>query len=262
MPSREKAPAIQIEQLSVNYDKTPVLWDIHCKIPEGKLVGVIGPNGAGKSTLLKSLLGMARPLSGRIEFFGQPYRKVRHKIAYVPQRSSVDWDFPITAFEVVSMGRYGKLGLFKWPKAADKEAARHALDIVGMLRFADRQISQLSGGQQQRLFIARALLQDADLYLMDEPFAGVDMATEKAIIALMDKLKVQGKTLLVVHHDLTTVDSYFDWVIMLNTCLIANGPVSEVFNTDSIMRTYGRSSTLLDEAAKLTQNKTSGIKVR
>jgi manganese/zinc/iron transport system ATP- binding protein len=256
--SREKIPAIEIEQLSVNYDKTPVLWDIHCKIPEGKLVGIIGPNGAGKSTLLKSLLGMTRPLSGRIEFFGQPYKKVRHKVAYVPQRSSVDWDFPITAFEVVLMGRYGKLGLVKWSKAADKEAARYALDTVGMLAFADRQISQLSGGQQQRLFIARALLQDADIYLMDEPFAGVDMATEKAIIALMGKLKIQGKTLLVVHHDLTTVDSYFDWGIMLNTCLIACGPVSEVFNPDSIMRTYGRSSALLDEAAKLTQNKTSG----
>ncbi len=257
---REKIPAITIEQLSVNYDKTPVLWDVHCKIPEGKLVGVVGPNGAGKSTLLKSLLGMTRPLSGQIEFFGQPYKKVRHKVAYVPQRSSVDWDFPITAFEVVLMGRYGKLGLLKWSKAADKEAARHALDIVGMLPFADRQISQLSGGQQQRLFIARALLQDADIYLMDEPFAGVDMATEKAIIALMDKLKVQGKTLLVVHHDLTTVNNYFDWVVMLNTCLIACGPVSEAFNTESIMRTYGRSSALLDEAAKLTQNKTAGIK--
>jgi manganese/zinc/iron transport system ATP- binding protein len=260
MTGRKKPPAIQIEQLSVNYDKTLVLWDVHCTIPEGKLVGIIGPNGAGKSTLLKSLLGMTRSLSGRIEIFGQPYKKVRHKVAYVPQRSSVDWDFPITAFEVVLMGRYGKLGLLKWPKAADKEAARHALNIVGMLPFVDRQISQLSGGQQQRLFIARALLQDADLYLMDEPFAGVDMATEKTIIALMDKLKVQGKTLLVVHHDLTTVDSYFDWVIMLNTCLIASGPVSEVFNTDNIMRTYGRSSTLLDEAAKLTQNKTSGMK--
>ena len=260
MSSDKRVPALKIEQLSVNYDKTSVLWDICCEIPEGKLVGIIGPNGAGKSTLLKTLLGMAKPLSGRIEFFGHSYKKARQRIAYVPQRTSVDWDFPITAFEVVLMGRYGKLGIFKWAKSADKEAARHALDMVGMLSFANRQISQLSGGQQQRLFIARALLQNADLYLMDEPFAGVDMATEKAIIALMDQLKVQGKTLLVVHHDLSTVDSYFDWVIMLNTCLIACGPVSEVFNTQSIMRTYGRSSALLDEAVKLTQNKTSGIK--
>ena len=252
--------AIKIEQLSVNYDKTPVLWDIHCSIPEGKLVGVIGPNGAGKSTLLKTLLGMTDPLSGKVEFFGQPLKKVRRRVAYVPQRSSVDWDFPITVFELVLMGRYGKLGFLKRPKMADKEAAKQALEMVGMLPFAHRQISQLSGGQQQRIFIARALLQDADLYLMDEPFAGVDLATEKAIISLMDKLKAQGKTLLVVHHDLTTVDAYFDWVIMLNTCLIASGPVAEVFNQETILRTYGRSSALLDEAAKLTQNKTSGLK--
>lgn len=256
----KKMPAIKVEQLSVNYDKTPVLWDINCEIPEGVLAGIIGPNGAGKSTLLKSLLGLTEPLSGRIEFFGQPYKKVRQRIAYVPQRSSVDWDFPITAFEVVLMGRYGKLGLLRWPGSADKEAARRALDLVGMLPFADRQISQLSGGQQQRLFIARALLQDADIYLMDEPFAGVDMATEKAIIALMDKLKMQGKTLLVVHHDLSTVDNYFDWIIMLNTCLIASGPVSEVYHPENVIRTYGRSSALLEEAAKLTQNKTSGLK--
>ncbi len=253
-------PAIKIEQLSVNYDKTPVLWDINCEIPEGVLAGIIGPNGAGKSTLLKSLLGLTEPLSGRIEFFGQPYKKVRQRIAYVPQRSSVDWDFPITAFEVVLMGRYGKLGLLRWARSADKEAARRALDLVGMLPFADRQISKLSGGQQQRLFIARALLQDAEIYLMDEPFAGVDMATEKAIIALMDKLKTQGKTLLVVHHDLSTVDNYFDWIIMLNTCLIVSGPVSEVYLPENVIRTYGRSSALLEEAAKLTQNKTSGLK--
>jgi manganese/zinc/iron transport system ATP- binding protein len=252
--------ALKVEHLSVNYDKTPVLWDIHCEIPEGKLVGIIGPNGAGKSTFLKTVLGMISPLSGKVEFFGEPYKRVRDRIAYVPQRSSVDWDFPVTAFEIVLMGRYGKLGLCKWPKAADKEATRSALEMVGMLPFAHRQISELSGGQQQRLFIARALLQDADLYLMDEPFAGVDMATEKAIIALMDQLKVQGKTLLVVHHDLSTVDSYFDWVVMLNTCLIASGPVADVFHTETIMRTYGRSSALLDEAAKLTQNKTLGMK--
>lgn len=260
MENQEKKIALNVAQLSVNYDKTPVLWDVYCEIPEGKLVGIIGPNGAGKSTFLKALIGVASPLSGRIEFFGKPYKKVRHRIAYVPQRSSVDWDFPVTAFDVVLMGRYAALGFFKRPKEADRQAVEIALDMVGMLPFASRQISQLSGGQQQRLFIARALLQDADLYLMDEPFAGVDIATEKAIIVLMDKLKLQGKTLLVVHHDLSTVDSYFDWVIMLNTCLIASGPTAEVFHTETIMRTYGRSSALLDEAAKLTQNKTLGIK--
>ena len=233
---------------------------MHFEIPVGKLVAIVGPNGAGKSTLLKSLIEMTKPLSGTVEFFGQPFKKVRHQIAYVPQRSSVDWDFPITAFELVLMGRYGKLGYFHWPKAADREAAKRAMEMVGMLPFANRQISQLSGGQQQRLFIARALLQDADLYLMDEPFSGVDMATEKAIIALMDLLKNQGKTLCVVHHDLGTVDAYFDWVIMLNTCLIASGPVSEVFHQDTIMRTYGREPSVLDEAVKLIQNRSSGWK--
>ncbi len=259
MTENQAVCALSVDQLTVNYDKTPVLWDVHFEIPIGKLVGIIGPNGAGKSTLLKSLLGMIKPLSGTIEFYGKPFKKVRHQIAYVPQRSSVDWDFPITAFDLVLMGRYGKLGYFKWPKVSDKEAAKRALEMVGMLPFSDRQISHLSGGQQQRLFIARALLQDADFYLMDEPFAGVDMATEKAIIGLMDALKAQGKTLCVVHHDLGTVDTYFDWVIMLNTCLIASGPVSDVFHKDTIMRTYGRGANVLDEAAKLNKNKSSGF---
>ena len=253
-------PAVQVEGLSVNFDTTSVLWDIHFAIPQGKLVGIIGPNGAGKSTLLKTLLGMTKPLSGKIDCFGQPLRKVKKRIAYVPQRSSVDWEFPINAFELVLMGRYGSLNIFRWPRKADCESARHALDLVGMSAFAHRQINQLSGGQQQRLFLARALLQDADLYLMDEPFAGVDMTTEKTLIALMDKLKAQGKTLLVVHHDLSTVNAYFDWVLMLNTCLVACGPVNDVFHAETIMRTYGRSNALLEEVSKLTQNKTSGIR--
>ena len=255
----KKSPAVKVEHLNVNYEKTPALWDIDCEIPEGKLVGIIGPNGAGKSTFLKALLGMTSLSSGHIHFFGQPLAKVRQRIAYVPQRSSVDWDFPITAYEVVLMGRYGKLGLFKNPKEADKQAAMQALEKVGMLELKARQISQLSGGQQQRLFIARALLQDADIYLMDEPFAGVDMATEKALIVLMQEWKSKGKTLLVVHHDLSTVKSYFDWVILLNTCLVANGEVKDAFNSETIFRAYGKTSTLLTEAAKLTQNKSSGL---
>lgn len=255
----EDSPVLKVEQLTVNYDKTPVLWDISFTVPKGKLVGIIGPNGAGKSTLLKTMLGMITPLSGKVEFFGRSFKKVRRRVAYMPQRTSVDWDFPITVLDVVLMGRYGRLGWFKWPRAADKEAAKKALEMVGMLPFADRQISQLSGGQQQRIFIARALLQDADIYLMDEPFAGVDVATEKAIIALLDKLKTEGKTLFVVHHDLSTVERYFDWTILLNISLIASGPVSEVFHAENISRTYGRSNVLLDEAAKLSKNKTSGI---
>lgn len=251
--------AIEVENLTVTYGKTAVLWDINLTIPKGKLVGIIGPNGAGKSTLLKAMLEMVEVLSGTVTFLNQNFKKSRNKIAYVPQRSSVDWDFPITAFELVLMGRYNKIGYLKWPKAADREAAKKALSLVGMLSFADRQISQLSGGQQQRLFIARALLQEAEFFLMDEPFAGVDIATEKAIVVLMDKLKHQGKTLLVVHHDLSTVKTYFDWAILLNTCLIANGPVQEVFCSDMIMRTFGRSHVLLDEAAQLTQNKATGV---
>lgn len=251
---------LKVEHLTVNYDKTPVLWDINFSIPEGKFVGIIGPNGAGKSTLLKTALGLMRPLSGKVEFFGQPFKKVRSRIAYVPQRTSVDWDFPISVFDVVLMGRYGKLGLLKRPKIADREAAKRALEMVGMLPFADRQISQLSNGQQQRVFIARALLQEADVYLLDEPFAGIDAATEKTIVALLEELKCKGKTVFIVHHDLNTVDRYFDWAILLNTCLIACGPVAEVFNADNMARTFGRSNALLDEAAKLSHNKTTGIR--
>ncbi len=259
MVAINKNPVLRVEQLTVNYDKTPVLWDISFAVPSGKLVGIIGPNGAGKSTLLKVLVGMIKPLSGSVEFFGQPFRKALHRISYVPQRTSVDWDFPITVLDVVLMGRYGRLGLWKWPKAADRDAAARALEKVGMLGFAHRQISQLSGGQQQRVFIARALLQEAEVYLMDEPFAGIDMATEKAIMALLNEMKTQEKTVFVVHHDLNTVDRYFDWVILLNTCLIAAGPVSEVFKMENILRAYGRSTTLLDEAAKLSQSKSSGL---
>ncbi len=251
--------ALDVEELTVNYDKTAVLWDINFAIPPGQCVGIIGPNGAGKSTLLKAAMGLIRGLSGKVRFFGKPLSEVRQHVSYIPQRSSVDWDFPITAFDLVLMGCYGNLGLFKWVSKKDKLAALQALALVGMEGFADRQIGELSGGQQQRLFIARALLQEADIYLMDEPFAGVDMATEKALLILFETLKKQGKTLIVVHHDLSTVESYFDWVIMLNTCLIAVGPVKEVYNKNTILRTYGHSSNLLDEAAKMAQEKVKGL---
>lgn len=249
---------LEVEQLTVNYEKTSVLWDINFVVPEKKIVGILGPNGAGKSTLLKALLGLVQPLSGHITFFGEPLSKVRQKVGYVPQRSSVDWDFPITAFDLVMMGRYGKMGLLKWATKEDKEATRAALEQVEMLSFADRQIGQLSGGQQQRLFIARALVQDADIYLLDEPFAGIDMATEKTLLRLFKTLREEGKTLLVVHHNLASTENYFDWLIFLNTCLIGSGPVSEVFNQQNVLRTYG-SSILLDEAAIKAKNKTSGL---
>jgi manganese/zinc/iron transport system ATP- binding protein len=251
--------AVKVEHLTVNYEKTSVLWELSFEIPAGTLCAILGPNGAGKSTFLKSALGLLKPLSGRIEFFGKPLKEVRQKIAYVPQRSSVDWDFPVTVYDVVLMGRFGKMGLFKRPKAADREAARRVLEMVGLSAFAHRQISQLSGGQQQRLFIARALLQEADIYLMDEPFAGVDVSTEKALISLFDQLKLQGKTLILVHHDLSSVEDYFDWVVLLNTGLIASGKPSDVFNPETLMRTYGRSAHLLDEVSKLARDKNSGL---
>ncbi len=255
----EEKIALTVEQLSVNYDKVPVLWDLNFSVPMGKLVGIIGPNGAGKSTLLKALLGIVKPLSGRIEFLGQSYKKARKSIAYVPQRSSVDWEFPITVFDVVLMGRYNKTGLFKRLKKADKEAVLRALTAVGLESFAHRQIGELSGGQQQRLFIARALLQEAEVYLLDEPFAGVDITTEKVIISIFDDLRAKGKTLFVVHHDLNSVDQYFDWVILLNTSLIACGPVEEVFHKELLSKTYGGYFSFLDEAAKMAQKKNMGL---
>jgi manganese/zinc/iron transport system ATP- binding protein len=248
------SPALKVEYLTVNYDKTPILWEINFAIPQGQLVGILGPNGAGKSTLLKALLGMVTPLSGLVEFFGEPLKKVKTKVAYVPQRASVDWDFPITVLDVVLMGRYHKQRWLRWATRKDKEAALIALERVGMAGFAARQISALSGGQQQRVFLARALVQEADLYFMDEPFAGVDMASEKAIIDLFFGLKAQGKTLLIVHHDLSTVERYFDFIVLLNTCLVACGPTKEVFHEEAIRRAYGNSRFLLEEAKKKWQS--------
>lgn len=251
--------ALEADALNINYGKTPILWDITFQIPKGLLIGIIGPNGAGKSTLLKAALGLVKPLSGKIALFGRPVVQARQKIAYVPQRESVDWDFPITALEVVLMGRYGRLGLFGRPRKADREAAGAALELVGMSAYADRQISQLSGGQQQRLFIARALVQNADLFLLDEPFAGVDLATEKAIMDLLRQQKEKGKTIFIVHHDLPTVEEYFDWAILLNTRLLGCGPVKEVFNRDNLKRAFGKSQLLFDEAAVLSAKSLSGL---
>lgn len=253
-------PALALHHLTVNYDQTPVLWDISLQVPQGVLVGIIGPNGAGKSTLIKAALGLVKPLSGRIEFFGHPLKKVRQRVAYVPQRETVDWDFPINVLDLVLMGRYRKLGLFHRPREADISAAMYYLNLVGMQGYVDRQISQLSGGQQQRVFLARALIQEADLYFMDEPFAGIDLATETMIIQLLQKLKSDGKTVFVVHHDLNTMERYFDWGIMLNMRLIACGEVKQIFNSSTLNSTYGKSYALLDEALKLSQLKQSGVK--
>jgi manganese/zinc/iron transport system ATP- binding protein len=257
--AEQKIPFLAVKHLTVNYDKTPVLWDISLSIPSGLLVGIVGPNGAGKSTLIKAALGIVKPISGKVEFFGQALKAVRQQVAYVPQRESVDWDFPVTVRDLVVMGRYGRLGLFNRPREADWAAADHYLEMVGMTPYAHRQISQLSGGQQQRAFLARALLQEADIYFMDEPFTGIDLATETVMVQMLRQLRDKGKTVFVVHHDLNTVESYFDWVMLINMRLIACGPTKEVFNAHYLNATYGKSYALFDEALKLSQQKKAGI---
>ncbi len=240
------AHPLTIHNLSVAYQKKPVLRDVSFRVPEGKLIGIVGPNGAGKSTLIKAALGLIPRLSGEVTIYGKPYAQQRKLVGYVPQRESVDWDFPTNARDVVTMGRYGHLGWFKRPGSAEKKMAMECLEKVGMAEYADRQISQLSGGQQQRIFLARALAQDASLYFMDEPFVGVDAATEKAIITLLNDLKKQGKTVLVVHHDLATVQEYFDWVMLLNMRLVDFGPTDVTFTADKLQETYGGKLTMLD----------------
>jgi manganese/zinc/iron transport system ATP- binding protein len=242
---------IEVHDLTVSYSRRPVLWDIDFEAPEGKLIGIVGPNGAGKSTLIKAIMGLVPLSSGYVRIFGEELGAVRKRVGYVPQRSSVDWDFPTSALDVVLMGRYGRLGLLRRPRQADYDAAHEALRKVGMHEYAGRQISQLSGGQQQRVFLARALAQDADLYLMDEPFVGVDAATEGAIVELLRDMRRQGKTVLVVHHDLQTVPEYFDWVLLLNLRLVAFGPIDQVFTDTLLQKAYGGRLNLLAEVTEL-----------
>jgi manganese/zinc/iron transport system ATP- binding protein len=247
----EKSPLV-VRDLTVAYQKRPALQSINLELPAGKLIGILGPNGAGKSTLLKAVLGLVPTLSGETKIFGRPYREQRKLVGYVPQRGSVDWDFPTDALDVVLMGRYGHLGLFRRPGPRDRQIALEALEQVGMREYAHRQISQLSGGQQQRVFLARALAQDAALYFMDEPFAGVDAATERAIIGIMNELKARGKTVVVVHHDLQTVREYFDYLVLLNLRLIAAGPTEEVFVRENLAKAYGGRLTNLDALLRPT----------
>lgn len=239
--------AVSIRGLTVSYGRKPVLRSVSLEVPRATLVGIVGPNGAGKSTLLKAMLGLIQADAGHVDICGLPATTARSRIAYVPQTEAVDWDFPVTVFDVVLMGRYGQLRWFARPGRADREAAHHALHQVGMDEFVDRHIRQLSGGQQQRVFLARALCQEADILLLDEPFAGVDAATEQAIFRLIDKLKSEGKTLLVVNHDLSILHQ-FDRVLLLNQRVIAFGPTREVVNEENLRRTYGGRLTLLDRA--------------
>lgn len=230
--------ALTVTNLTVAYHTQPVLWNVNLTVPTGTLMAIVGPNGAGKSTLIKTVLGLVKPTAGTIRFWDQPYQAQQKRVSYVPQRGSVDWDFPTSVFDVTLMGRYGALGWLRRPREADRNLARQALAQVGMAEFADRQISQLSGGQQQRVFLARALAQAADLYFMDEPFQGVDAKTEKAIVKLLQQLRSAGKTVVVVHHDLQTVPEYFDWVTLLNVSPIASGPVAQVFTEPLLKLTY------------------------
>jgi manganese/zinc/iron transport system ATP- binding protein len=231
--------AVEVTDLTVAYGEKPVLWDVDLEVAPGVLMAIVGPNGAGKTTLIRAILGMLKPAAGQALVYGRPYEEQRRRVAYVPQRGSVDWDFPTSVLDVVLMGRYGRLGWVRRPGSADKAAAHTALEQVGMAELRGRQISQLSGGQQQRVFLARALVQEADVYFMDEPFQGVDATTELAIVELLRTLRTGGKTVIAVHHDLQTVPEYFDQVTLLNVRRIASGPVEEVFTEENLRRTYG-----------------------
>jgi manganese/zinc/iron transport system ATP- binding protein len=230
---------LEVRDLTVIYRDRPALWDVDLEVPMGQLCAIVGPNGAGKSTLMKAVLGLLPKASGRVRFFGEDLAKVRRRVGYVPQRTSVDWDFPATALDVVQMGLYGRLGWFRRPGRAEREQALHCLEQVAMANFSQRQIAQLSGGQQQRVFLARALAQNADIYFMDEPFAGVDTTTERAILTVLRQLREQNKTVVVVHHDLDTVHEYFDHLTLLNVQIIASGSMENTFNPDNLRETYG-----------------------
>ncbi|MEX0971010.1 MAG: metal ABC transporter ATP-binding protein [Paracoccaceae bacterium] len=231
--------ALMVLALSVSYGRKPAVFSVDMACPEGSMMAIVGPNGAGKSTLLKAVLGIVPRLSGEVEVFGQPLAAARRRIAYVPQRASVDWDFPTRVIDVVMMGQYRELGLLGMARARHRAAADECLARVGMADFANRQIGQLSGGQQQRVFLARALAQKADLYMLDEPFAGVDAATEKAIITVLKSLRAEGRTVIAVHHDLATVADYFDHLLLINLRKIAEGPVAQVFTAENLQATYG-----------------------
>lgn len=258
-PEHSDENPLSVHAMTVAYHRKPVLWDVDYDVRPNRLVAIVGPNGAGKSTFIKACLGLVPRASGQVEFWGGPYRRSRSRVGYVPQRESVDWDFPVSALDVVCMGRYRRIGWCRPVSRAHKEVAKRCLDRVGLVDLAHRQISQLSGGQQQRVFLARALAQEADLYFMDEPFAGVDAATERAIVDVLRELRREGKSVVVVHHDLQTVAQYFDDVVLLNMRVVAAGTVGETFTESNLQKTYGGRLTLLSEAAEAVARAASGI---
>lgn len=248
-------PVLEVHNLTVRYRHKTALWNVDFSLPSGVLVGILGPNGAGKSTLLKSIVGLIKPHSGYIHLFRRPVHQLRYKLAYVPQKEEVNWDLPITVEETVLMGRYPYIGLLQRPHQEDYAIATSAMEKMGIIELAKRHIGQLSGGQQQRVFLARALAQNADIYLMDEPFAGVDIATEHAIVAILKEMKQLGKTILIVHHDLYSAYEYFDWLILLNGHLVASAPVQEAFQLELLQRTYGGKLTTLSKLTQMIQQK-------
>ena len=253
-PQAAAAPSVlDVHDVTVAYHRKPVLWDVDLVVREPRIVGIVGPNGAGKSTLVKAILGLVPMASGRVRIFGQPFEKQRRLVGYVPQRESVDWDFPVSAFDAVLMGTYGELGWLRRPGRRQREWALACLEKVGIADLAQRQIGQLSGGQQQRVFLARALAQRAEVYFMDEPMAGVDAATERVIFELLRELHNEGKTLVVVHHDLRTVPRYFDDVVLLNMRVVASGPVARTFTPENLRKTYGGRLSILEAAGEAVQ---------
>lgn len=247
--------SIEVHNLSVAYNRTPVLWDIDFELPKGEIIGIVGPNGSGKSTLLKAIMGLISVSSGYAKIFGKELGQVRDRVAYIPQRESIDWNFPATVEDVVRMGRYKKGRLFSRLTQIDKQLSHEAIEKVNLTEFKNRQIAQLSGGQQQRVFIARALAQGADVYIMDEPFVGVDIATEQTILKLLFQMKEEGKTVVIVHHDLQTVSDYFDYLVLLNTRMIAHGPTKEVMTNENLQATYGGQLDLLSKLQHLIKDK-------
>lgn len=224
--------------LTVAYRTEPVLDQVDFTVPTGVVMGIVGPNGAGKSTLIKTMLGLVPPLVGEVTFFGEPLARVRRRVGYMPQSTSVDWDFPTTVLDVVTMGTYAALRWFRRPGKAERERAKAALEQSGIAELARRQIGELSGGQRQRVFLARTLVQEPDLYLMDEPFAGIDARSQQAIVEVLHSLRAAGKTIVIVHHDLATVRDYCDHVTLLNTKVIASGPAQQVFTREAVRATY------------------------
>ena len=230
--------ALSVRDLTVAYNDTPVLWDVDADIPEGCMAAIVGPNGAGKSTFIKAALELTPRLTGEVRFFGAELHVVRQRVAYVPQRAAIDWDFPITVEEVAVMGAYGQRGWFRRPRPEDMLRAHQALEVVGLANYRTRPIAQLSGGQQQRTFLARALVQQADMWILDEPFQGVDAETERALVSVLQQLKSKGKTIIAVHHDLQTLPQYFDYLFAINARRIAEGYIKDMQLDDVVHQTF------------------------